>query len=250
MAFTAAAPEVSGSWKARLKQEGYAVFSKLVDQELIDAARRAIDDDMARHYDPAHYAEYEAQSYCPGLRKKHVITDLLEESAAKRVVDDVLGWRKISYGPGQIALRRAHSANRAFINPPHIDGVPTPANGLNRNALHTFTALVGIYLSPVTSEFAGNFTAWPGSHYKVEHYFQTRGVEAMQQGMPVINFGEPVQLKNEPGDVVLCNYQLAHSVAGNMSDHDRYAVYFRLEWKDIKDRRWELLTDVWNGWRL
>jgi ectoine hydroxylase-related dioxygenase (phytanoyl-CoA dioxygenase family) len=54
----------------------------------------------------------------------------------------------------------------------------------------------------------------------------------------------------EPGDVVLCHYQLAHTAAVNVSDGDRYSVYFRLWFTDIDERRWELMTDTWNGWRI
>jgi ectoine hydroxylase-related dioxygenase (phytanoyl-CoA dioxygenase family) len=54
----------------------------------------------------------------------------------------------------------------------------------------------------------------------------------------------------EPGDVVLCHYELAHTAAVNVSDDDRYAVYFRLWLNDIDDRRWHLMTHIWDGWRL
>jgi ectoine hydroxylase-related dioxygenase (phytanoyl-CoA dioxygenase family) len=54
----------------------------------------------------------------------------------------------------------------------------------------------------------------------------------------------------EACDVVLCHYQLAHAAAVNVSPNDRIAVYFRVWLKDIENRRWELLTNIWNGWRI
>jgi hypothetical protein len=45
-------------------------------------------------------------------------------------------------------------------------------------------------------------------------------------------------------------YQLAHTVAVNLSDQDRIAIYFRVWLADIDERRWQLLTNIWDGWRL
>lgn len=99
------------------------------------------------------------------------------------------------------------------------------------------------------TEFARNFTVWPGSHNRLEAYFRNRGRDAMQEGMPQIELDDPIQLITNPGDVVVCHYQLAHSAAVNVSSNDRIAIYFRVWLKGIENRRWELLTDIWNGWR-
>jgi hypothetical protein len=45
-------------------------------------------------------------------------------------------------------------------------------------------------------------------------------------------------------------YQLAHTAAVNLSDQDRIAIYFRVWLADIDERRWQLLTNIWDGWRL
>ena len=67
--------------------------------------------------------------------------------------------------------------------------------------------------------------------------------------MPQIDFGAPVQLFVEPGDVILCHYQVAHTAAVNLSPNDRIAIYFRVWLKGIEERRWELLTNIWDRWR-
>jgi ectoine hydroxylase-related dioxygenase (phytanoyl-CoA dioxygenase family) len=64
-----------------------------------------------------------------------------------------------------------------------------------------------------------------------------------------IGLGDPIQLFADPGDVVLCHYQLAHAAAVNLSSNDRIAVYFRVWLKGIAEQQWELLTNIWNGWR-
>ena len=80
--------------------------------------------------------------------------------------------------------------------------------------------------------------------------FREHGLETLRNGMPDIPLGQPLQLMAEPGDVVLCHYQLAHAPAANLSTADRYAIYFRLWFKDIDQKRWELMTDIWQGWRI
>ena len=166
-------------------------------------------------------------------------------------MDEVIGFNRLRYDGGQIALRKAGNAPEPHPPQPHIDGLPTPFNGLPSNTLFSnFTVLVGIYLSPVRTEFAGNFTVWPGSHHVLEAHFRKHGPEALRNGMPRIPLGQPVQLMTEPGDVVLAHYGMAHAAAVNLSTVDRYAVYFRLWLKGIKYRRWHLMTHIWTGWRI
>jgi len=43
---------------------------------------------------------------------------------------------------------------------------------------------------------------------------------------------------------------LAHSWSVNLSDTDRYAIYFRLWFKDIDAYGFDLLTDIWRGWQI
>jgi hypothetical protein len=238
-------------WRIQLRRDGYARFPKLCPEPLVAAARKAIDRDLAANYDPARQIEYDHISYCPDLRRARSLMALLLRSGATAALDDAIGFDRLGYSNAQIALRKAGNAAAPIPPEPHIDGLPTPHNGVPADALVVnFTALVGVFLSPVRSEFAGNFTVWPGSHHVLEGHFREHGPAALRNGMPDIALGVPVQLLAEPGDVVLCNYQLAHAPAVNLSVHDRYAVYFRLWFKDIENRRWDLMTDIWDGWRL
>jgi hypothetical protein len=238
-------------WRTRLRREGYAQFPNLCPEALVAAARSAIDRDLAGNFDPERQVEYDHQSYCPGLRRARPLLALLLESGIVAELDEVIGFNRLGYDLAQIALRRASNAPRPSPPEPHIDGLPTPFNGVPADVLvRNFTALVGVYLSPVRTAFAGNFTVWPGSHHVLEQHFRDHGLEGLRNGMPDIPLGAPVQLMTEPGDVVLCHYQLAHSAAVNLSSADRYAVYFRLWFKDIDEKRWALMTDIWNGWRI
>jgi len=152
---------------------------------------------------------------------------------------------------GEIAIRRARNADRPYPPVWHIDGVGSGKNGRAiGSTISNFTALVGVYLTAVTGEFAGNFAVWPGSHLRLQSQFRQRGPNAMYEGKPNIGLGQSVQLAAMPGDVIIAHYQLAHTAALNLSCNDRIAIYFRLWLRDIDARRWELLTNIWPGWRL
>jgi hypothetical protein len=238
-------------WQIRLRRDGYALFRNLCPEPIVSSARLAIDHDLATNYDPSRQVEYDHLSYCPALRCSPLLMALLLESGITAKLDEVIGFHRLRYGACQIALRKAGNAPEPYPLEPHIDGLPMPFNGVPSNILvSNFTVLVGVYLSPVRTEFAGNFTVWPGSHHVLQAHFREHGRKALRNGMPQIPLGEPVQLMTESSDVVLCHYGLAHTAAVNLSAVDRYAVYFRLWLRGIKYRRWHFMTHIWRGWRI
>lgn len=245
------APLISDRQLERLRQEGWVQFPGAVSSELVTIAHDAIKADCTHNYDPARQREYDNVSFCPDLRDTPPISKLLTDSTGRAVLDRVLGWHEIEFAPGQIAIRQAHNTDRPYPPVPHIDGTGTGANGRAvRSPISNFTALLGVFLTKVDTEFAGNFTVWPGSHRRLEAHFRDRGPQAMHEGMPQIDLGQPVQLFANPGDIVLCHYQLAHAAAVNLSANDRIAIYFRVWLKGIEARRWELLTNIWDGWKI
>jgi hypothetical protein len=237
-------------WTTSLLEKGYAHFTGLVPADLIDAARSAIDEELRLHYDAARENEYSAQTYCPELIGTAPIMALLERSPVRDVVEAALGVDAVTWDRGQIAIRRAHNMERPCPPSPHIDGVPTPGNGLAPGKLYTHTATIGVFLTTTPHEYAGNLVVWPGSHRMYANYFRERGPRALLEMCPEIDPGTPVQLMCTSGDVVLMHYELAHTAAVNTSDVERIAVYFRLCAKDLDENRWEHLSDLWRGWRV
>jgi hypothetical protein len=176
--------------------------------------------------------------------------DLLLRSPIIEIVDEALGLDNVEWTKGQIAIRRARNFPREIPPEPHIDGFATGLNGLEEGKIYSHTALVGVYLTPTLRPFGGNFTVWPGSHYVYENYFRAQGPRAMGEPMPAPEIGQPVQLMCGVGDVVFCHYQLGHSAAVNTAEIDRIAVYFRIWLRDLGERRWEYLTNIWEGWKI
>jgi hypothetical protein len=235
---------------SHLRHGGWVRYPGSVPDALLASARSAIELDLAQNFDPNRQVEYDHQSYCPDLRGTLPITNLLTHSPARHVLDELLGWENIGHDRGQIAIRRSHNAERAYAPTWHIDGVPTGENGVIGPYISNFTVLLGVYLTPIDGTFSGNFVVWPGSHKRIEAHFRSRGPIAMQEGKPKVDVGEPLQLPALPGDMILCHYQLAHAAAANVSSRDRVAVYFRVWLRDIDERRWQVLTSMWEGWRV
>ncbi len=249
-------------WTTNFVRDGYAVFPGLVDQQTVATAQEQIAEDLATRYDPSRKQEYDSRSFCPDLLGTPAILGLLENRGVKDNIRKLVNPRKLFFDTqGQIAIRRAHNAENPSPPWPHVDGFPAPHNGVEEGTVMPFSILVGVFLSEVKTEFAGNFTVWPGSHFLVEKYFNQRGPQALRESMPdlpKLGIGEPLQLVGSPGDVVLCHYALAHSAAVNTSDNDRVACFFRLGHLDLHEREdpaypehaWTHLSRIWRGWKV
>ena len=238
------------SWSHRFKTHGFVHFPSLTPASLVIQAREAIERDLENNFDSKRQVEYDNQSYCPDLRGTPSIMNLLEKSPILNIVDEALGLENVAWDNGQIAIRRAHNSGEEIPPEPHIDGFASGLNGLERGRVYNHTALVGIFLTPVSRPFAGNFTVWPSSHHLYEDYFRQRGRRAMSEPPPTPQLGVPVQLMCGVGDAVFCHYELGHSAAVNTADMDRIAVYFRIWFRDIEERRWQCLRNIWEGWKI
>jgi ectoine hydroxylase-related dioxygenase (phytanoyl-CoA dioxygenase family) len=124
----------------------------------------------------------------------------------------------------------------------HIDGIsgrePDGRPG-------TFTMLAGVALSDQTSDDMGNLFVWPGSHRVLAHHLGQHGPEALltEDGLPRLDFGEPVQVHAAPGDLLLSHYLLSHNIGGNTSSIIRRTLYFRLKVSGHNERWREVVTD-------
>ena len=65
----------------------------------------AIKADCDHNYDPTRQREYDNISFCPDLRDKPAISELLTHSTGRTILDRVLGWHEIGFSLGQIAIR-------------------------------------------------------------------------------------------------------------------------------------------------
>eukprot|EP01036_Dinobryon_divergens_P029993 gene29993-39175_t len=249
----------------QFRQQGFLVIRGAVSQDLIRKAKRAILSDIGRHgIPPDRIREFNAQSFVPDLRndpmKSHSLSDVFKASTVPLVLAALLDdkpsstlrfpWESEGHAP-QVALRfPSHPDDDSYqppsISGPHIDGVPTPDNGLVGSKLHSFTALTGIALTDQTQDYCGNLVVYPGSHVKVGEKLRQQWDGSLHfpvedrilgpQPIPGSTWSleevygniTPVQLKLQAGDAVICHYNLIHCVAENRGDEVRMQLYHRI----------------------
>ncbi|MFC4807718.1 hypothetical protein [Paenibacillus sp. GCM10023250] len=241
--------QLSFEQKSAMLEHGYVHVPGVVPKIMVDRAMRHINHSVGQGMDPERMTIFRAQSYCPELQNKPPIADLFNATPVKSLVEDLIGeGQALPVRDGQIALRFP-----SLQDPPpppgiHLDGMYTPTNGMKEGTIGNFTMLVGVLLSPVREDYAGNFTVWPGTHRLYEAYFKEHGPESLLNGMPPVDLPAPVQTRGEPGDVFLVHYQIGHGVAPNVSPLPRYAIFFRVKHVD-HHLDWKApMRDIWLHW--
>ena len=245
--------KITQAQKLELYEKGFVQIPGAVPSVMVDAAVKAINHSFGSGIDPAQIIDFQVRSFCPELRQAPVITDLYNRTPVKELAESVIGAGKVNpVTTGRIAVRFPLLDVPPPPLRPHLDGRYLPHTGVPKGELHSFTLLVGIALSEVTSNCAGNLVAWPGTHRLSEQYFRENGtyflkrddsIEALPLEMP-----QPQMMTARPGDAFFVHYQVAHAAAPNISPHPRYAIYFRLRHVDHKAQLFETLTDIWLGW--
>lgn len=236
--------------KQQLVRDGFLPLPQIVPRELVKKAVRAINASLGeRGLPPDELPILRAQSYCREIQRTDVVSDLFNETPILKVAQELLGEKNIGrQGGAQIALRFPRSDDNVRLPGPHIDGIPTATNGVPAGTLANFTALVGILLSDLPDENAGNFTVWPGTHLQYAQYFKEHNPRELIGGMPHAELPPAKQITGQAGDAVFCHYMLGHGIAPNISPHIRYAVFFRLHHREHNEHRWEVMTDLWRDW--
>lgn len=239
--------------KQHLIDHGHLQVPQAIPRDLVDRARKAINAHIGEHgIPPEQLPIFRAQSYCPELKPSPEIQDLFHASAVHNMVESLLGEGNVrSVGSGQIALRFPNlKAQRGDKIGGHIDGIPTPTNGVKPGTLAHFTMLCGVLLSDLPDEYSGNFTVFPGSHHRYAKWFEGHEPIELAGGMPPVDMGTPKQITGKAGDVVFAHYLLGHGIAPNASPNIRYAVFFRVfntrhTWNVYRP---EAVKDLWLDW--
>jgi hypothetical protein len=238
--------------RQQLYNNGFVTLPGVIPTAKVEDALRVINASLGEQgIDPARLPLLRAQSYCPELQQAPEIVGLFNDTPLFSLAEAAIGEGQFHPVRGaQIALRfplveRVASPRQPT---PHIDGMPTATNGLVAGDIHSFTALVGVFLSDLPRPFMGNFTVWPGSHRQYEAYFREHTPQSLLAGMPQVDLAPPQQFMGVAGDAVLCHYQLGHGIAMNISPYIRYAIFFRLTHINHQQAKWQTMTNIWQEW--
>jgi hypothetical protein len=241
--------QMSYNQKKQFFEEGYIVLPGVVPQAMVREARKAINASLGQGMDAEQMTKFRAQSYCPELQRSELMTDLVMKTPIWGYAESMIGEGNLLPVTGaQIALRFPTTQDPPPIPKPHLDGMYTPTNGVEKGKITNFTLLAVVLLSDLNAPYSGNFTVWPRTHNPYQDYFREHGAAAILEGMPPIDLPEPVQIIGKAGDVCLTHYQIAHTAMCNASDNIRYATIYRLYHKDHTSQMAEVLTDMWKEW--
>jgi hypothetical protein len=243
---------ITPAQKTELHDNGFLFLKGAVAPELVNRAMQAINHRMGQGMPVEELSSYAQRTFFPEIREGEIITDLFNASQLRPTLQTLLGEENVEpTDRGQIAIRFPLEVGTPPKKPgPHIDGLHSSHNGVPKGTLASFTALVGVFLSEVNSDYAGNLSVWPGSHLKMEAYFREHGIEKLlnEGRMPQLDYGEPLQIKAQPGDAVIAHYQLLHGVTINIAPVPRYATFFRVTHPLHHENRMKCLTNLWLEW--
>ena len=168
----------------------------------------------------------------------------LRESPALALAEQLVAPHRLVHGYGHIQIALNIPPHDHRPGGPHIDGAHDPRR------FHPFTMLVGIFLGDETVVDTGNLWVWPGSHLDHGRLFAQRGVDALRSTgghstllNPPLALQPPVPVLGRRGDVLLAHYLLGHNTGGNLSEHVRRMLYYRLATEDIETRWERTMTD-------
>jgi hypothetical protein len=241
--------------KRSFLENGYVKIPGAVPKVMVDKALQAINHSVGEGMNVEDMPILRSRSYCPDINHTPVISDLLNKTPLWELAESLIGEGKIRpVNGGQIALRFPVMQDPAPKVRPHLDGMHSPTNGVEKGTIANFTAIIGVLLSDLPNPNSGNFTVWPGTHRIYEEYFKQHGPESLlkytgefkDRDMPPVDMSEPVQITGKPGDAVLVHYQVAHGITPNVSPNVRYACFFRLT---HVDHEWRApMTNIWMHW--
>ena len=254
------AARLNAEQRKTFARDGYVVVPSVVNRTQVDAALQAINHWLDAGYDSTERPAYHARTFAPGLVADPLIMGLLLDSPAFDLAGALVGRPLGRPTDAQIALRFPVAPGTQPKGPwPHIDGVPSPHNGVPSDGrLHGFTLLAGVLLSDLPDPGHGNFTVWPSSHVAMARWLRQRASHPGRVDDPddffresaavAYDAAEPVAVTGRAGDLVLAHYLLMHSVGSHQGPGIRYAVFFRLYAEGRDQLGYDVFTDPWAEW--
>lgn len=176
--------------------DGYVVLREAVPDDLLEAALRRLNLEILRCGITAQEIdEWKHATFWPSIRGDDEFLALREALAV--IIEPREGEQ---WGDAQLLLRFPDEAPEWPLTP-HVDDLPTWADGLR------YEAIFGVSLTRASAA-DGCLAVWRGSH----------------RGEPA----EPELVELDRGDVVVMHPALQHSSTLNRGGSIRYAVYYRL----------------------
>ena len=146
--------------KADFKRDGFLHLPGAISAEQLENALHAIYHRLGQGVPAEELRTWQQQSFFPDLQTQPVITDLFNDSQLRPILQNLMGEENVAPArAGQLALRFPRELGAPIHAPgPHIDGVHSSHNGVPKGTIASFSALIGVFLTDVDADNAGNFT--------------------------------------------------------------------------------------------
>ncbi|MFJ2195354.1 phytanoyl-CoA dioxygenase family protein [Streptomyces violaceusniger] len=231
--------------KHTFKRDGAVIRRGLIAPELVRRAASLVENWYRDRLKADDVPAYSQRTFAPELGSHPDILALYGGTGAADLAGDLLGdTAPIKTAQIQIRVPESEFPGVQPEKPMHVDGVSCPH--LDPRELRTFSLLVGVVLSDVTSAQDGALRYQPGGHRTMADWFRSEWSLGMtEQVPPEVNHEQGVPLLGAPGDVLLMHHLVPHSVGRNFTPFPRVMAYFRVSHRDHKGRRLEALRDPW-----
>jgi hypothetical protein len=236
---------LSDSEKDAFRRDGVITRRAAFSPDVTALARQLIGDWYRDHLDASRVTEYTQRTFAPDLGSHPALLSLLTATGAWDTALDLLGEiAPVTTAQIQIRIPGSELASVQPVKAMHVDGVSCPH--LDPAELRTFSLLVGIPLSDVTSPDGGALHYLPGGHLRMSRWFATEwSLGITDQVPPAIDAETGTPFLGSIGDVLLMHHLVPHAVGTNNTGTPRVMAYFRLSHPGHASRRLDALRDPW-----
>ena len=226
-------------------RDGVIIRRAAFSPDVTGLVRQLVGDWYRDHFDASRVTEYTQRTFAPDLGSHPALLSLLTATGARDTATDLLGEiAPVTTAQIQIRIPGGELASVQPVKAMHVDGVSCPH--LDPAELRTFSLLVGIPLSEVTSPEGGALHYLPGGHLRMSRWFAAEwSIGITNQVPPAINAETGTPFLGSIGDLLLMHHLVPHAVGANDTGTPRVMAYFRLSHPGHASRRLDALRDPW-----
>jgi len=236
---------VTGDEKDTFRRDGVLIRRAAFSPDAAAEAGKLIGDWYHDHLDASRVTEYTQRTFAPDLGSHPALLRLLTATGAWDTAAGLLGEiAPVTTVQVQIRIPGSELTAVQPVKAMHVDGVSCPH--LDPAELRTFSLLVGIPLSDVTSPDGGALHYLPGGHLRMSRWFASEwSLGITDQVPPAIDSETGTPFLGRTGDLLLMHHLVPHAVGTNNTGTPRVMAYFRLSHPGHASRRLDALGDPW-----
>ena len=238
-------------WLAELATKGFTICRCLVSPGLTEAAREAVEEQLAsdlKHADDAQVESWTNRTFVPAIESDDRLLDLYRRSPLAAMSQRALEPYAVSaLERAQVQVRlssRSAGSSAQPVKDWHCDGIACPH--LPPGRLNTFQLLVGVFLTDLPHASGGAVRFRVGGHRSVANAFRRNRSFPEGRQVPAEVLELPVEeMCGTAGDAIISHHMAPHAVGINETETDRVMAYFRLRVVDHESIARLQLTDPW-----